>query len=96
MAPEEASGPGALYSEVRCTRCGVCCGATDGHPCEHMRTHPDGTTWCDTYENRLGMHRTTTGQTFRCVTIKHLMASTGGYSECAYVKELLRRRGAGG
>ena len=69
----------------------VCCGSADGHPCEHLR-HDGDKYYCEIYENRLGYHQTTTGQRFRCVTIKHMIETTGGFSECAYVQELLRRR----
>ena len=71
----------------------MCCGATDGHPCEHLR-HDGEKYYCEIYATRLGQHRTTTGQVFRCVTIRHLIETTGGYAECAYVQELMRRRGA--
>jgi len=80
-----------LYADWRCKRCGVCCGATDGHPCEHLR-HDGEKYFCEIYPRRLGLHKTTTGQIFRCVTIRHLIETTGGYAECAYVQELLRRR----
>jgi len=82
-----------LYAEWRCKRCGVCCGATDGHPCEHLRSNGDGKHCCEIYDRRFGQHKTIDGYSFRCVTIKRIIETMGGYSECAYVQEYLRRTG---
>ena len=84
-----------LYAEWRCKRCGICCGSTDGHPCEHLRRDGDNKYFCEIYEKRFGIHRTVDGMPFRCVRIQTIIETLGGYSECAYVKELLRRRSAG-
>jgi hypothetical protein len=93
MNEETAQPDDDLYAEWRCKRCGVCCGATDGDACVHLRRDGD-TYYCNTYETRLGYRKSLSGQTFRCVTIRHLIETTGGYAECAYVQELLRRRAA--
>ena len=90
-APEKDD---ALYAEWRCKRCGICCGSNDGHPCEHLRQNGDNF-FCEIYETRFGIHRTVDGMPFRCVRIQTIIETLGGYSECAYVQELLRRRGAG-
>ena len=85
----------SFYTDQRCSCCGVCCGATDGDPCASLRADGDKY-YCDIYENRLGYRKTVSDQTFRCVTIKHIIETTGGYAECIYVRELLRRRAAVG
>lgn len=93
MAGAEDTGENSLYAEWRCKRCGVCCGATDGHPCEHLKSDGDGKYRCEIYENHLGPHKTIDGYSFRCVTIKRIIETVGGYSECAYVQEYMRRAG---
>jgi len=72
--------------EKKCRRCGVCCGATDGHPCEHLVLRPDGY-WCEIYPYRFGPHRTVTGQSFNCVPVEQVIKRTGGPKGCAYVSE---------
>ena len=75
--------PGDWFADARCYRCGVCCGATDGHPCEHLKF--DGRRhFCEIYPSRLGNHMTTTGRPFRCVEIVEIVRRTGGYPGCAY------------
>jgi len=80
--------PSEFYSPEKCSRCGVCCGSTDGHPCEHLRRNPDGAYTCEIYENRLGSHRTVDGIPFTCVPIQRVIESHGGYPGCAYVEEI--------
>ena len=80
-----------LYAEWRCKRCGVCCGSTDGHPCEYLRPD-DGKFFCEIYDNRFGYHRTVDGRPFRCVAIGTIIETTGGYAACAYVEEIRRIR----
>ena len=84
--------PAEFYAPELCTRCGVCCGATDGHPCEHLVRGADGTFLCEIYENRLGPHRTVDGHRFACATIKQVIETTGGYAGCAYVEQIRRMR----
>ncbi len=86
--------PAEFYSEEICTRCGICCGATDGQPCEHLRTDAVGAYVCEIYENRLGPHRTVGGQSFECVQIRRVIELTGGYADCAYVKKIIKIREA--
>ena len=84
--------PAAFYEEAVCTRCGVCCGATDGHPCEHLRPAGKGEFVCAIYENRLGPHATVDGRAFVCVPIRKVIEHNGGYADCAYVKKLREER----
>jgi len=89
MPPPEET-PGAdddLYREDRCTRCGVCCGGADGHPCEHLR-RTDERYYCEIYGRQRGFHHTVDGLPFRCVSIREIIETMGGYECCAYVKAL--------
>lgn len=86
--------PAQFYAEDLCTRCGICCGSTDGHPCEHLRRDDDGLWSCEIYEQRLGPHHTVDGLPFLCVAIRKVIEADGGYEECGYVRELRRRREA--
>lgn len=84
--------PDEFYTSELCSRCGICCGSTDGHPCEHLVQDSGGKWSCAIYEERLGPHHTVTGHPFICVRIKFVIETTGGYAGCEYVKEILRRR----
>jgi len=84
--------PDEFYTAERCARCGICCGATDGHPCERLRWDAKGMTSCEIYDTRLGPHRTTTGMAFVCVPIQKIIEMNGGYASCSYVREIIRRR----
>jgi len=84
--------PPEFYSRDLCTRCGVCCGSNDGHPCEHLIQDPDGSYRCAIYENRLGPHKTADGYSFICVPIQMIIERDGGYAECGYVREIKRLR----
>ena len=84
--------PPEFYTAEKCKRCGVCCGSTDGHPCEHLRCGDDGAYFCEIYETRLGPHRTVDGLPFICVEIRGLIEANGGYAGCAYVEEIRRIR----
>ena len=85
----------SFYRDEICICCGVCCGATDGDPCEHLRR--DGDRWyCETYATRLGPRHTVKGRPINCVPIRSVIDSTGGYEGCAYVaaiKEIREARG---
>lgn len=95
-APETWFPPEEFYTDELCSRCGVCCGSTDGHPCEHLRRNPEGCWFCEVYATRFGIHRTVDGQRFECVAIRAVIQLTGGYACCGYVKEIRRlRRGMG-
>ena len=84
--------PESFYTTERCKRCGICCGSTDGHPCEHLALKQDGAYSCEIYKERLGPHRTVDGRRFVCVPIKVLIESNGGYQGCAYVEEIRQVR----
>lgn len=84
--------PEEFYTDDKCTRCGVCCGSTDGHPCEHLRRDDKGLYYCDIYERRLGLRKTVDGHHFLCVPLKTLIENTGGHAGCAYVQEIRRTR----
>ena len=93
MKPADRWFPGAeFYEEGLCKRCGVCCGATDGDACEHLRQDADGLWFCEIYEARLGPHRTVRGHLFDCVPIRRVVEHGGGYACCAYVQALRRER----
>lgn len=81
-----------FYEEGLCTRCGVCCGATDGDPCEKLRQDGDGRSFCAIYQARLGERRTAKGHVFDCVQIQRVVEFCGGYECCAYVKAIRRER----
>ena len=82
----------AFYTDDRCTRCGVCCGATDGDPCERLRKDDEGRPFCEIYNDRFGPHHTTLGHAFSCVMIQKVIEYSGGYDCCAYVQEIRRLR----
>ena len=84
--------PEEFYASEKCRRCGVCCGSTDGHPCEHLRRGDNGLCSCEVYERRLGSHLTVDGRAFMCVPIRFVIESSGGYAGCAYVEEIRRIR----
>jgi uncharacterized cysteine cluster protein YcgN (CxxCxxCC family) len=74
-------------SETLCARCGSCCGAHDGDPCEHLKTDGRDAYLCDIYDSRLGNRKTVSGREFECVDIKEVLAS-GGWPknpECGYI-----------
>ena len=74
--------------ESRCGRCGACCGAFDGDPCEHLRLEKGKGYFCAIYETRLGMHKTISGKDIKCVPIKDILHTTwpGDYC-CGYKKK---------
>ena len=83
---------GDFYTDELCSRCGVCCGSTDGHPCEYLRKAENGQYFCEVYKERFGQHQTTDGHAFICVPIRFVIENTGGYGCCTYVQEIKRRR----
>ncbi|NOZ22175.1 MAG: hypothetical protein GXP25_13940 [Planctomycetes bacterium] len=72
--------------EDRCRRCGVCCGATDGHPCEHLVRN--GKQYrCEIYPYRFGPHKTVTGRHFTCVPVRDVIRTGGGHPGCVYATD---------
>jgi len=72
--------------ENKCKRCGVCCGATDGHPCEHL-VKVGNHYKCEIYPYRFGPHRTVTGRPFNCVPVRRVIERGGAPKGCAYASE---------
>ena len=58
--------------EALCKRCGGCCGAFDGDPCEHLLSN-NGSYNCDMYDTRHGLRKTKSGKSFMCVPIKDVI-----------------------
>ncbi|MFA5311666.1 MAG: hypothetical protein WC355_05125 [Candidatus Omnitrophota bacterium] len=69
--------------EALCRRCGACCGALDGDPCEELRKNELGEYFCPVYDHRIGMHRTVSGKQFACVPIRYLRPNLP-FSGCVY------------
>ena len=61
-----------LEWESLCHRCGACCGAY-ADPCEHLMQGTDGKWYCDTYEDRYGLHSSKGGLRFKCVPIRSIL-----------------------
>jgi uncharacterized cysteine cluster protein YcgN (CxxCxxCC family) len=75
--------------ESLCGRCGACCGAVEGDPCEHLRGSKKGDYYCSIYENRFGLHKTLSGKPFLCVPIRKVLhESWPGDECCGYKKEM--------
>ena len=73
--------------EAICNRCGACCGAYNGDPCEELRRDTEGSYYCAVYEDRLGPHLTVKGVEMDCVSIvEKLKYSWEGDEKCAYKK----------
>ena len=90
---KKKENPDIINFEDICVRCGACCGAYDGDPCEHLKKNGDGTYYCEDYENRLGTHYTIHKVKIECVSIKkklQLDESWIGDELCAY-KKLLKK-----
>lgn len=76
--------------EALCQRCGACCGAAEGDPCEHLDTDAGGF-FCRIYADRFGWRRSVSGRAFRCVPIRDILhLDWPGSSSCAY-KRLLHQ-----
>jgi uncharacterized cysteine cluster protein YcgN (CxxCxxCC family) len=74
--------------ETLCTNCGTCCGAGED-PCEHLQRDPAGKYFCDTYRDRLGIHRTISGESMVCVPIRQKLGiSWPGDERCGYKKRI--------
>jgi len=77
--------------ELICYKCGICCGAYDGDPCEHLTVRSDGSYSCRIYTNRFGKHHTINGIEMECVPILEILRKEGfaGDHLCAYRDYLL-------
>lgn len=84
--------PPSFYADEKCTRCGVCCGSTDGDPCVHLCEDGEGRFFCEVYSVRFGPRYTLLGHPFHCVVIRKVIEYGGGYDCCAYVQEIRRIR----
>jgi len=69
--------------EKICSRCGACCGLKND-PCSNLIEYPEKTYLCKDYENRIGMQKTVTGNSFHCVPIKELIKKGACPPLCAY------------
>ena len=74
--------------EAKCGRCGACCGAFDGDPCEHLRKDASRKYFCSIYENRFGVHKTLSGKDINCVPIRQILHNSWpGDTCCGYKKK---------
>lgn len=69
--------------EALCRRCGACCGALDGDPCEQLNRDESGKYFCSVYDHRIGMHKTISGVKFACVPIRDLRPNLP-FRSCVY------------
>jgi hypothetical protein len=71
--------------ELLCQRCGACCGAYDGNPCEHLEVIDVTSFHCRIYECRFGIHYTVRGVKLECIPIQEMLQeSWPGDSFCVY------------
>ena len=76
-----------LEHEALCKRCGACCGALEGDPCEHLKRGSDDRYFCGIYGNRFGLRKTIKGEPVLCVPIRNMLHKTWlGCSQCVYVR----------
>jgi hypothetical protein len=73
--------------EAKCGRCGACCGAYDGDPCEHLRRAEGNKYYCSIYETRFGEHKTISGKLIKCVPIRQILNSSWPGDECCGYKK---------
>ncbi|MDD4203456.1 MAG: hypothetical protein PHQ52_08320, partial [Candidatus Omnitrophica bacterium] len=73
------------YEDI-CIQCGVCCGANDGDPCEHLEKIGPKKYFCKIYDHRLGLQKTVSGKIFTCTTIRELIKNGAIRIECQYVR----------
>ncbi len=74
--------------EAKCGRCGACCGAFDGDPCEHLRQDDAKKYFCSIYDHRFGTHKTVSGKTINCVPIRQILHNSWpGDFCCGYKKK---------
>jgi len=72
--------------EALCTRCGVCCGASDGDPCLNLTKDSENRYFCKDYENRFHKQTTVSGKEFHCIPIRLLRGSGTKFANCPYFK----------
>jgi len=72
------------YYESLCKRCGTCCGAGGNDPCVNLKKDSLGKYFCDSYEDRIGQHKTVSGSTFTCVPIRDVMTYAPPFAGCGY------------
>ena len=72
--------------ESQCTRCGACCGAIEGDPCEHLAKDESGKYFCRIYETRFGLRRAVSGRYFRCVPIRDILHQNWPGDQLAVIK----------
>jgi hypothetical protein len=71
--------------EALCKRCGACCGAYDGDPCQHLTfEHSSQQYYCKAYDNRLGTQHTINGKMFTCVSIRDHIQQKTLRDQCGY------------
>lgn len=75
--------------ENLCGRCGACCGAFDGDPCEHLRQGVDKKYFCSIYANRFGPKRTVKGNTINCVPIRQILHTSWPGDHCCGYKKVV-------
>ncbi|MFC1703828.1 hypothetical protein ACFL1E_03465 [Candidatus Omnitrophota bacterium] len=73
--------------ETLCKRCGVCCGAIEADPCQHLIRSDDGLYSCAIYDCRFGLQKTKSGREFLCVPIRSILHKPWlGSWQCSYKK----------
>lgn len=73
--------------EAKCTRCGACCGAAEGDPCEHLAASSTGGYLCNIYEHRFGLRKSVSGREFRCVPIRNILHTSWPGDQCCGYKK---------
>ncbi len=75
----------SIEYENKCIRCGACCGAFDGDPCEDLKRLKSGKYTCAVYKKRFGDHKTKKGEVIECVPIREILhINWPGNHLCAY------------
>jgi len=69
--------------EMRCKRCGACCGSLGPDPCVHLAKDEAGKYYCRVYATRIGRQVTVSGKEFSCVLIRYLRPNLP-FKDCAY------------
>ena len=77
--------------ESLCIRCGDCCGAKDGDPCDNLVFDKKKSTYfCKAYSTRHGVHKTVSGKPFTCVPINEILRKRALRSDCGYAQRDVR------
>lgn len=72
--------------ELKCSRCGACCGANDKDPCINLEKVQSGKYYCKIYENRIGRQKTISGREFSCIPIRDLTNEYLLSINCVYAR----------